>query len=77
MACGKTIIASASGETKRIIEEARCGICCEIGNAEKLAEGIRSIINQDNKEMSKNARKYFEQHFDKKMLMDEMDEYYS
>ena len=73
MACGKTIIASASGETKRIIEEARCGICCEIGNAEKLAEGIRSIINQDNKELAKNAREYFDNHFDKKRLMDEME----
>ena len=75
MACGKTIIASASGETKRIIEEAGCGICCEIGNAEKLAEGIKSIINQDNKEMAKNARKNFEQHFDTTMLMDELDGY--
>ena len=75
MACGKTIIASASGETKRIIDEAGCGICCEIGNAEKLAEGIRSIIIHDNKEMAKNARNYFEQHFDKKTLMDEMDEF--
>ncbi len=75
MACGKTIIASASGETKRIIEEARCGICCEIGNAEKLAEGIGSVINMDNKKMAKKAMEYFEQHFDKKMLMDEMDEY--
>ncbi len=75
MACGKTIIASASGETKRIIEEAECGICCEIGNAEKLAEGIRNIISQDNKKMAKNSREYFEKHFDKKMLMDEMDEY--
>lgn len=73
MACGKTIIASASGETKRIIEEAGCGICCEIGNSEKLAEGIRSIINLNNNLMSKNSREYFEKHFDKKMLMDKME----
>ena len=37
MACGKAIIASASGETKRLINEANCGICCELGNAEELA----------------------------------------
>ena len=33
------IIASASGETERIITEADCGICCELGNAEALAGG--------------------------------------
>ena len=75
MACGKTIIASASGETKRVIEEAGCGICCEIGNPRKLAEGIRNIAKLDNKEMGRNARTYFERNYDKKKLMDEMEIY--
>lgn len=75
MACGKAIIASASGETKRIINEAGCGICCEIGNHKALAEGIRQIIKLDSKAMGKKAREYFEIHFDKKKLMDEIDEY--
>lgn len=75
MACGKPIIASASGETKRIIEEAQCGICTEIGNAEALAEGIRKIMTSDINRLGKNSRSYFEAHFDKKILMDEMDKY--
>ncbi len=75
MACGKAIIASASGETERVIEEARCGICTEIGNAEKLAEGIRSMLDQDTAELGRRSREYFEAHFDKKMLMDKMDSY--
>lgn len=75
MACGKPIIASASGETKRIIEEAQCGICTEIGNAEALAEGIRKIMTSDISRLGKNSRSYFEAHFDKKILMDEMDRY--
>ena len=75
MACGKPIIASASGETKRIIEEAQCGICTEIGNAEALAEGIRKIMTSDISRLGKNSRSYFEAHFDKKILMDEMDKY--
>ena len=75
MACGKAIIASASGETKRIIEEADCGICCELGNAEALAHGIRKIIDEDIKIKGDNARRYFETHFAKEMLMDEMDSY--
>ena len=75
MACGKAIIASASGETKRIIDEAGCGVCCEIGNAEALAEGIRKIMTLDGKLLGANSRTYLEIHFDKKKLMDDMDEF--
>lgn len=75
MACGKAIIASASGETKRIIEEAQCGICCEIGNASALTDGIRRLMKTDTGEMEKKARAYFEKNFEKKMLMDKMDKY--
>ena len=76
MACGKAIVASASGETARVISEAGCGVCCEIGNAEALADGIRSIVKSDSSVMGDRAREYFEEKFDKKKLMDEMDEYF-
>lgn len=75
MACGKAIIASASGETKRIIKDAECGICCEIGNPLALADGIRELIGADCQELGRKARKYFEKNFDKKKLMDQMDKY--
>ena len=73
MACGKPIIASASGETKRVINEADCGFCCEIGDAESLANGVRNLMNSDINELAKNARTYFDEHFVKSNLMDEMD----
>ncbi len=76
MACGKAIIASASGETKRVIEEAECGVCCAIGNPIALAEGIKNMMNLDSKFMGQKARKYFEEKFDKKKLMDEMDKFF-
>ena len=75
MACGKAIVASASGETERIINDADCGICCKIGNARALADGIRKIMQLDVTKMGENSRKYFEREFDKKKLMDEMDKY--
>ena len=75
MACGKAVIASASGETKRIINEAQCGICSELGSSEDLAGGIRTLINSDVKLMGHNAREYFERNFNKKILMDEMDKF--
>lgn len=76
MACGKAIIASASGETERVITEAGCGVCCEIGNAEALAEVIRNIMKSDCVAMGRRAREYFEEKFDKKKLMDEMDDFF-
>ncbi len=73
MACGKPIIASASGETKRIIDEAGCGICTPTGDAEALAEGIKHMMHIDNEEMRGRARAYFENRFNKMKLMCEMD----
>ncbi|WP_304684374.1 glycosyltransferase family 4 protein [Ileibacterium valens] len=77
MACGKPIIASASGETKKIIAEASCGICSQIGDPASLAEGIREMMTMNLSELQKNSRLYFENHFNKKMLMDQMDEYFN
>ena len=75
MACGKAIIASASGETKRIIQEAECGVCCEIGNAQALADGIKKLIRADCQDMGRKARKYFRENFDKKKLMNQMERF--
>lgn len=76
MACGMPILASAAGETERIIYEARCGICCEIGNATVLANGINELRSSNLTEMSRNSRTYFKKHFQKQDLMDEMDAYF-
>lgn len=76
MACGIPIIASALGESERIISEANCGLCSPIGNAENLAENIKVLMNDpDIAVKGGNARKYFEEHFEKKLLMDQIDEY--
>ena len=76
MACGKAIVASASGETRRIIDEAGCGICTDTGDAGALADGICKLMELDVLDLGKNARRYFENHFDKKKLMDEMDSFF-
>lgn len=73
MACAMPILAAASGETKRIIEEAECGYCCDVADDVALAELIIKIMSADLEQMSTNARCYFEKHFRKKQLMDAMD----
>lgn len=76
MACGMPIIASAQGETARIINESGCGLCSELGNAEKLSQIIIKMSKSDLIEMRTKSRKYFEKNFNKKMLMDKMDKYF-
>ena len=75
MACAMPILASAGGETERIIEESGCGICCKVGDEKALTDGIRKMMISDRSVMSKNSLEYCNNHFDKKKLMDEMDRY--
>ena len=75
MACGMPILACAIGETKRIVKEADCGICCPIGDAAALSEAVRALMcDKDIKKYGKNSLEYFKTHFDKKMLLDRFDD---
>ena len=77
MACGMPIVASACGETERIVREANCGVCAPIGDADALAQAILDLINDPAlPQMSKNAVEYSKLHFSKAKLMDELEEYF-
>ena len=78
LACGMPIVASASGESERIIQEAGCGICSYIGKADSLADAIKKMIQKrpELKYMGSNGRRYYERHFEKKQLMDEFEKKY-
>lgn len=76
MACGMPVIAAARGETERIISEAGCGVCSAIGSSEELSSKIKEIKSGDLKTMGQRSREYFESHFEKQMLMDQMEAYF-
>lgn len=79
MACGMPIIAAAEGETRRIIEEAGCGVCSEIGDKLILLKGIKKLVEkQDELEMyQKNSRNYCQAKFCKKDLIDFIDLFFA
>lgn len=80
MACGIPIIASANGEIANIIEEANSGVCSPAGDAEKLAINIVDLVNSLPEELNDlrvNARKYYCNNFNKKDLMDRIDQYFN
>lgn len=79
MACGMPVLAAAAGESKRVIEEAQCGLCSPGGDAQALAENILKMIQMNASErehLGINARNYFEEHFEKKKLLDQIDHYF-
>ena len=74
MAVGKPIIGAIDGETKKVIEDAKCGYCGNAEDAEALAENIRQFIkNSDKNLMGENARAYYEQHFEQEKFMDKLE----
>ena len=76
MACGKPIIASALGETKRIIEEANCGLCSDPNNPKELAEKLIELKAMKKERLSvlgNNGLKYCHKNFNKANLLDIMD----
>jgi glycosyltransferase involved in cell wall biosynthesis len=79
MACGAPIIASAAGETAKIINDSMSGLCVKPGNAEELAKKIIELSKKSQEELKalgNNARKYYEENFNKKTLLDRMDYYF-
>lgn len=74
MACGMPIIASASGETESIINEAGCGFCSAIGNAEKLCMNIIKMKKySDNRFLKEASFKYYNKKFSKKKAFSYLD----
>lgn len=74
MAVGKPIIGAIDGETRNVIETAKCGFCGKADDAEKLAENIIRFIKSDDRGiMGQNARKYYEKNFEKKLFMDKLE----
>lgn len=79
MACGIPIIASAEGETAQIIKNSKSGISSPPGDAYKLSENIIELSiksTEDLNELGVNAREYYNINFNKKKLLNEMDNYF-
>lgn len=79
MACGIPIIASAQGETNRIIEDANAGVYSSAGDARKLAESVIELQSNSNEQLIQlglNAWSYYDRNFNKQELLDGMDKHF-
>lgn len=78
MACGMPILASASGETERIIREADCGVVCRIGDAGALADRIFAMSKMDDEKLEEMRQKsfgYYCREFNRANLLDKIGKY--
>lgn len=74
MAEGKPILGAADGETMDIINEAKCGFCCEAENEQKFAEIILEFYNCNNKkELGINSYKYYQQNFTREHFLNNLE----
>lgn len=76
MACGMPIIAVAEGETKKIIEESKCGRVCKMDDSRELKKIILEMMTADLQEMGKNSLCYYNNYYKKEKLICEMLEYW-
>lgn len=72
MASKKPIIGATSGETKKTIELAKCGYCCDSEDYKELSENIlkfSTITKKEKKDMGINAKKYYDKFFSKERVI--------
>lgn len=74
MAAGKAIIGAIDGETALVIKDAQCGLCSEAEDAQTLAENVRKFIGMYKENLGRNARNYYDEHFDKKNFVDRLEQ---
>jgi putative colanic acid biosynthesis glycosyltransferase WcaI len=69
MAAGRPFIAQvdADAEPAMIVEEARCGIRIEPGDANALAKAVLEMRDRDLAELGANARRAFEERFERRI----------
>jgi len=76
LACAKPIVAALAGEGGRIIEESGAGLVCPPQDPSALAKKVLEMYHMEKsrlQEMGQNGRHYFENNFERTMLIDKLD----
>ncbi len=72
MSCKKPILMAIDGVSRKLVEEARCGIYVEPENVEDYNQRIRAILNNKTllEEQGNSGYNFAMEHFDRKVLAD-------
>ena len=75
LACGKPIIGALDGEGANVILKAKAGLVATAGDSKSLADIILQLYSlspQERSEMGFNAREYFNENFERELLLDKL-----
>ena len=76
LACAKPIIAALDGEGARVVTEAGAGVAVGAGDPAALANAVLTLarLSADERQaMGERGRRYFEQHFEREMLLSRLE----
>lgn len=76
LASGKPVIAMIDGEAARVVTESGAGMACGSGDAQGLAEIVRTmgaLPASELENMGRSGRNYYHEHFSKKTLFDRLE----
>jgi len=73
MAAGKSIIGAIDGETRKVVENAKCGFVSNAEDINDLANQVKrfvSLKSEERENFGVNAREYYNKYFSKETFMD-------
>lgn len=73
MAAGKSIIGAVDGETRKVVENAKCGFVSNAEDINDLANQVKrfvSLKSEERENLGVNAREYYNKYFSKETFMD-------
>ena len=76
LACGKPILAMVNGEGGKVVVDAKAGLSCAAESPRELAQNIlkmKTMREKDLSEMGENARKYYDENFERSYLFDKVE----
>ena len=76
MAAKKPVLSSVSGEGKRVVEEAKCGLTSEAEDYIRLSENAIKLYEMSKEErnlLAANGNKYFRENFTREKLLNELE----
>ncbi len=68
MSCARPVILGVEGQARKILEEARAGICIEPGNPSELAQAVLHLAGDEQlrETLGRNGRRHVLQHFSRR-----------
>lgn len=76
LAAGRPVLAALEGETRRVLGEAGCGLCCGTADAEglaRIAKEFAAMPDAERKRMGEAARAYYLANFTKDKFLDTLE----